>query len=228
MKRWTDKFNWSPSRQIGSFFIYRREFFPLICRRPSFIDLTLELSYAEMTVKIPRGTTTKEIAALTAPASGEWPIIDPDAAASERKYVGSLTSSPTYPREGLIKRTLALGTIHVISYFTLDHVMSGALQTPSSSPMYYQVDIPMQLRALVQTAGLGSSGRSSQSGLEGASPSSSRGFGMAPSASPQPMSPFDPEPLSRGRRYSMPGFQPAPPVVQRSQSKNVLLVDRSH
>ena len=170
-----------------------------------------------MTVKIPRGTTTKEIAALTVPASGEWPIIDPDVAANERKYVGSLTSSPTYPREGLIKRTLALGTIHVISYFTLDHVMSGHLPTPSTNPRYYNVEVPPQLRALVQTTSVGSSSRSSQSGTEAASPTSSRGMVLAPSASPQPIGPLDLEPLSRGRAYSMPGFQPSPSVVPRSE-----------
>lgn len=176
---------------------------------------------AEMTVKIPRGTTTREIAQMTLPPSGEWPIVDPEVAASERRYVGSLTSSPTYPREGLIKRTLALGTIHVISYFTLDAVMNGSLPTPSMNPMYATVEIPPQLRTLVNsgTGAAGGLGSSRSAGMGGSSSSSSRGnLSLETSTSPQPIAPYDLEPFARGRAYSLPGLQGGPPPVSRSRS----------
>lgn len=158
---------------------------------------------------------------MTAPASGEWPIVDPEVAAAERRFVGSLTSSPTYPREGLIKRTLALGTIHVISYFTLDHVMSGALRTPSMDPIYATVQIPPQLRALVNS----SSGLSSSRGIGSTAPSPSStargGLTLETSTSPQPIAPYDLEPFARGRTYSSPGVD-APPLMSRSRSSPFL------
>lgn len=130
MKRWTDKLLWSPSRQVGNFFVYR-----------------------QMVTKVPRGTRVKEIEAMSLAAQGGIATpVDPAIQAAERQYVGSLTSGPQYPRDGLVKKALAIGTLHVVSYFTLDDVMNGRLPTPSQAPELQGLTVSPRLESMANTS----------------------------------------------------------------------------
>lgn len=132
---------WSPSRQLGSFFVYR-----------------------QMSVKVPRGRTLKDIEAMACPPGGEWVCATPQQQAEEKPYVGSLLTSSTYARDGLVKKTLAVGTTHVISYFTIDDVLNDRLLTPSNLSFFDGLSITPELRKLVIPSSASSA--SSTSGVD--------------------------------------------------------------
>ncbi|KAI8454265.1 Gti1/Pac2 family-domain-containing protein [Phakopsora pachyrhizi] len=52
----------------------------------------------------------------------------------ERALVGSLTSTYKFREDGLVKKTISLAGMHMISYYKVDDVLSGRLRTPSQEP----------------------------------------------------------------------------------------------
>lgn len=103
-----------------------------------------------MNVRVPRGTSVKQIQAMGAVNAGENTLSEADAA-TERLYVGSLTSSGLYPRELLVKKTIAVGTYHIVSYFKLDDVISGKLATPCQSVDFATQTVDESLRELLKS-----------------------------------------------------------------------------
>lgn len=109
----------------------------------------LYVLHTEMSVKVPRGTSLKDIEAMTCPPDGEWVGATSQQQVEEKPYVGSLLTSSTYARDGLIKKTLAVGTMHVVSYFTIDDVLNDRLAIPSNLPFFDGLAIAPELRKLV-------------------------------------------------------------------------------
>lgn len=52
----------------------------------------------------------------------------------ERSLVGSLTSTFKFKKGGLVKKTLSVGTLHLICYYCVEDVLEGRLRTPASLP----------------------------------------------------------------------------------------------
>ena len=143
IKRWTDGLSWSPSRTLGNFLVYR------------------ELDKRAKAAKAPKD-------AVSTPASRGGPMtdgsmmrdsssIDAVEKIKEKALVGSLTSSYRFRKAGLVKKTISLGGLHLIGYYTMGDVLEGLLQTPSAHPSLSTLKIhprlldPVGFRVPLQT-----------------------------------------------------------------------------
>jgi hypothetical protein len=61
--------------------------------------------------------------------------------ARERALVGSLTSSYRFKGQGLVKKTISISGMHMISYYRMEDVLQARLRTPSSIPEYASLRI---------------------------------------------------------------------------------------
>ncbi|KAL1959358.1 hypothetical protein VTO42DRAFT_2161 [Malbranchea cinnamomea] len=106
IKRWTDGVTWSPSRILGNFLVYR-----------------------ELDKPFPPGE--KKRAMKKGPGVGERT----QQSEIERALVGSLVDSYGFKEHGLVKKTMSVTlsgvTHHLVSYYSVEDVMRGALVTPS-------------------------------------------------------------------------------------------------
>ncbi|KAF9106103.1 hypothetical protein BGX27_009319 [Mortierella sp. AM989] len=113
IKRWTDGLVWSPSRILGNFLIYR-EIDKRNCGKKdtSPTDCSSRPNSSDVELSIEKY--------------------------KERALVGSLTNSNRFKKNGLIKKTMSIVVNgvpqHMISYYTKEDVLSGALCTPSTVP----------------------------------------------------------------------------------------------
>ncbi|KAJ6782910.1 hypothetical protein PWT90_04899 [Aphanocladium album] len=130
IKRWTDGVSWSPSRILGNFLIYReleKPFPPGEKKRA-----------LKKTKKSPQGITKPEPLShpnMSYVAAG----LDPAGSNKdqERSLIGSLVDSYPFKPDGLVKKTISICyqgvPHHLVSYYNVDDVTSGKLQTPSNS-----------------------------------------------------------------------------------------------
>lgn len=221
MKRWTDKLVWSPSRQIGAFFVYRRTSHSRLPNAKARAAGLTCFAETEMTTKVPRGTSMKQIEALSLAAlGGRAPLIDPNVAAAEKPYVASLITSPQYAREGLVKKTLCVGQYHVISYFSLDDVQSGRLRTPSQTPDFANVQVSARLQAMASAAVAGG-GQASQDGSDGGNESL-----MSTSAPQSATWPSSPPLVASGMGMAAPDYTNQPDSRPASASAVSDIYDR--
>lgn len=124
-------------------------FFPVHFRPRKLIFPWLRwLPSSEMSVRLPRGSSLRQIETTHATLGLDTSRSTSQQLARERRYVGSLLSSPTLPREGLVRKTLALGSTHVVAYFSLLDVEQGTLPIPSRLADFAGVEIPPELRRL--------------------------------------------------------------------------------
>jgi len=132
IKRWTDGFNWSPSRILNNYLIYREMVKPFT---PGEKKKALKKKKDG-----PRTATTSP----SPPASGLPAGIDPERI---RNLVGSLTDSYPFKDQGLIKKTISVSRRgiqhHMVSYYNIDDVLSGRLRTPTNDPDLHSI-IPRQ------------------------------------------------------------------------------------
>ncbi|ORX76439.1 hypothetical protein K493DRAFT_403974 [Basidiobolus meristosporus CBS 931.73] len=117
MRRWTDGRAWSPSRVLGSFLIYR--------------ELENKRKHNKTLLNHP---------------SPPLSIIEGDIG---EKRDNSHMEFP-YKDSGLIKQSLSVTTsnhrkLHLISYYTKDHVTSGQLKVPSYDSTFSHIRIPKGL-----------------------------------------------------------------------------------
>lgn len=136
IKRWTDGVSWSPSRILGNFLIYReleKPFPPGEKKRA-----------LKKTKKSPQGITKPEPPThsnLGYVAAG----LDPSGASKdqERSLIGSLVDSYPFKSDGLVKKTISISyqgvPHHLVSYYNVDDVISGRLDTPSKSAALHHV-----------------------------------------------------------------------------------------
>lgn len=98
---------------------------------------------------------------------GISPHVDPELAAAEKPFVASLTTSPQYARDGLVKKTLCIGPYHVVSYFSLDDVQNGRLPMPSETEDFAGVSISQRLQSMaIVAASTHAPRKSSQTGSD--------------------------------------------------------------
>jgi hypothetical protein len=152
VKRWTDGVNWSPSRILGNFLLYREMEAgypgegskkvalkknrapagskPTGIRKrspPSATPASLYTSYG----------TSNDARALPCnygPEENELCHLE------DRQLIGSLTDSYPFVPDGLVKKTITLSIDgvphHVVSYYKPAHVRSGTLKTPTMEPSF--------------------------------------------------------------------------------------------
>jgi len=152
IKRWTDGMNWSPSRILGNFLIYRE----VDASYPGEGGKKVALKKARAAPgSKPTGVQKKRSpppvpAALynayginnaSAAPSANYPPGENELSHLEDKdLLGSLTDSYPFVENGLIKKTITISVSgvqhHVVSYYRPDHVRSGQLKTPSTDSMF--------------------------------------------------------------------------------------------
>ncbi|XWW99033.1 hypothetical protein V2A60_007038 [Cordyceps javanica] len=130
IKRWTDGVSWSPSRILGNFLIYRELEKPF---PPGEKKRALKKSK-----KSPQGIAKPE--ALSHP-NMSYVTAGLDQSANtkdqERSLIGSLVDSYPFKTDGLVKKTISISyqgvAHHMVSYYNVDDVTSGKLDTPTNS-----------------------------------------------------------------------------------------------
>ncbi|KAB8299771.1 hypothetical protein EYC80_000024 [Monilinia laxa] len=131
VKRWTDGITWSPSRMVGNFLVYRelnKPFAPGEKKRATAKD-------KRQGIQKKRGGGANQSRVY----SSVHGALSKDL---ERSLVGSLVDSYDFKEDDicLIKKTITIKvrdlTHHIVSYYTIDDVVSGRLQTPRSEPRF--------------------------------------------------------------------------------------------
>ncbi|KAJ2963658.1 hypothetical protein NQZ79_g1350 [Umbelopsis isabellina] len=123
IKRWTDGYNWSPSRILGNFLIYREVHKKSDGRKGSNASIT------DVRDDITDYTPIKKISKRK----------------NEKRLVGSLSESYNYKQDGLIKKSMSIKingvSQHLISYYYPEEVENGTLRTPSAVPELAELEI---------------------------------------------------------------------------------------
>ncbi|KAK3375444.1 Gti1/Pac2 family-domain-containing protein, partial [Podospora didyma] len=135
IKRWTDGFNWSPSRILGNFLIYRE-------LERAFAPGEKKKALKKKSTPAPKGGITKPsdnqqrsntTALGAAAATADSPPNDED-----RALVGSLVDSYPFKEGGLIKKTMCINwngiSHHLVSYYNIDDVKNHHLQRVTEDP----------------------------------------------------------------------------------------------
>ncbi|KAF5355600.1 hypothetical protein D9757_012904 [Collybiopsis confluens] len=145
IKRWTDGFFWSPSRILGNFLLYRETDKRGPSQKGSAGRYQQEDSEESGTGGNGGGNGGNGSTSLSRPKteSSSTPLgIDKF---RERSLVGSLTNSPKFKSDGLMKKTFSLNidgvAQHLISYYRIGDVENGRLRSPSSLPELASLDI---------------------------------------------------------------------------------------
>ncbi|OCH89823.1 hypothetical protein OBBRIDRAFT_640142 [Obba rivulosa] len=129
IKRWTDVFDWSPSRMLGNFLIYRER----AEEQPALSDELPEIK--------------------PDPCTALLSIAD---SYLERCIFGSWRHGKNLKEDGMMKKTLSLEiediVYHIISYYRPSDVLSGLLHTPSS--MEHMSDIKITYETTEATSKL--------------------------------------------------------------------------
>ncbi|XP_044717578.1 gti1/Pac2 family domain-containing protein [Hirsutella rhossiliensis] len=124
IKRWTDGVSWSPSRILGNFLIYRE----------------LEKPFPPGEKK--RALKKKNISSYVAAGID----LGKD---TERSLIGSLIDSYPFKTDGLVKKTISITyrgvPHHLVSYYSVEDVMSGRLMTPSKDNRLREIVPRMEL-----------------------------------------------------------------------------------
>lgn len=129
IKRWTDGVSWSPSRILGNFLIYReleKPFPPGEKKRA-------------LKKKCSSAGISKSESVSSRPSVGSYLAAGIDLGKdTERSLIGSLIDSYPFKNEGLVKKTISITyrgvPHHLVSYYSVEDVMSGRLITPSKDP----------------------------------------------------------------------------------------------
>jgi hypothetical protein len=152
VKRWTDGVNWSPSRVLGNFLIYREVEQGYPPEGSKKVALKNRVSRASKPTGVQRRRTPPSgLSSLPYQQYG-LPNVPPGLGNTcppgenelcyleDRELLGSLTDSYPFVENGLIKKTISLMVRgvnhHVVSYYRPSHVRSGDLKTPSTEPRF--------------------------------------------------------------------------------------------
>ncbi|TPX10790.1 uncharacterized protein E0L32_008179 [Thyridium curvatum] len=129
IKRWTDGMNWSPSRILQNFLVYRELDKPF---PPG------EKKKAKKTTK--KNSAAGQHGALMDEVRNLMTPTDDSGASTEvlREYVGSLVDSYDFKPRGLVKKTISVQFNgvhhHLVSYYSLDDVLKGNLKRVVDDP----------------------------------------------------------------------------------------------
>ena len=123
IKRWTDGISWSPSRSLGNYLVYRQ--------------LSKPFPPGEKKRALKKGDKSNEDQEASLDLMSQRMNIHKN---TLRGLVGSLTGSYDFKDNGLVKKTISfvVGTVshHVVSYYTIMDGAADHLITPSSDPMF--------------------------------------------------------------------------------------------
>ena len=133
IKRWTDGVPWSPSRILGNFLVYRELVKPF---PPG------EKKRAQKRAKTNRAARASDPYPNQRRGSDDGPFSIPiradsngDGREGERALIGSLVDSYGFKDGGLVKKTMSVNVNgvhhHLVSYYSIDDVLTGKLQSPS-------------------------------------------------------------------------------------------------
>ena len=147
VKRWTDGVNWSPSRILGNFLIYRETIpgFPGDGAKKTALKRHRPSNGSKPT-GISKGRSPSRGYNLSHAVSGahndNGDSQEPDQ--ETRELYGSLLESYPFKEGGLVKKTLTV-TIegvphHIVSYYSAEDVKSGRLLSPSTDPFFQSID----------------------------------------------------------------------------------------
>ncbi|CAF3436715.1 unnamed protein product [Fusarium graminearum] len=148
IKRWTDGVNWSPSRILGNFLVYRemnQPFSPGEKKRAS-KKPKKQAGVAKAYDHRPQAT---RFSSMPNDPAGVCAGGDGGAGDEDRDLVGSLTDSYDFKPNSLIKKTISIThngiPHHLVSYYTVDDVRSGRLVRPSDHEFFGRVQPRMEL-----------------------------------------------------------------------------------
>ncbi|KAJ5092354.1 hypothetical protein NUU61_007224 [Penicillium alfredii] len=136
IKRWTDGVTWSPSRILGNFLVYReldKPFPPGEKKRAMKKANRRPVPSSRPGEPYPRHDSNGQGYSPTSPPGSFGDR--PHQSEVERALVGSLVDSYGFKDSGLVKKTMSVTvtgiTHHLVSYYSVDDVMRGALNPPS-------------------------------------------------------------------------------------------------
>ncbi|XHF96823.1 hypothetical protein AWENTII_000439 [Aspergillus wentii] len=137
IKRWTDGVTWSPSRILGNFLVYReleKPFPPGEKKRAMKKANRRPVPSTRPGEPYPRQEATPSAYSPSSTASGPYGDRSHQSEV-ERALVGSLVDSYGFKDSGLVKKTMSVTvsgvTHHLVSYYSVEDVMRGALNPPS-------------------------------------------------------------------------------------------------
>lgn len=136
IKRWTDGVTWSPSRILGNFLVYReleKPFPPGEKKRAMKKANRRPVPSSRPGEPYPRHDSNSS---GYSPTQSSSPFADrPHQSEVERALVGSLVDSYGFKDSGLVKKTMSVTVMgvnhHLVSYYSVEDVMRGALNPPS-------------------------------------------------------------------------------------------------
>ncbi|KAL1992914.1 hypothetical protein VTN49DRAFT_3670 [Thermomyces lanuginosus] len=136
IKRWTDGVTWSPSRILGNFLVYREldKPFPPGEKKRAMKKGSRRPGQTRPGEPYPRPESNGS-SISPSPGSGSYSERPPPTEV-ERALVGSLVDSYGFKDSGLVKKTMSVTvsgvTHHLVSYYSVEDVLKGVLQSPSS------------------------------------------------------------------------------------------------
>jgi hypothetical protein len=133
IQRWTDGLNWTPSRTLGNFFVYREINKPLLRRRSAVNQKKKKKGRRPRPGEpYPRPDSTGEAYSQSTSSTAT-----PTPSDAERQLIGSWNDSYDFKPNGLVKKTMnhtVQGvSYHLVSYYNMDDVEDGLLELPSQS-----------------------------------------------------------------------------------------------
>ena len=149
IKRWTDGVPWSPSRILGNFLVYRelmKPFPPGEKKRATKRSKAMS-KYTKSGEPYPRQQSTDSL-----PPSPTMGKLEGGADNNEeRALIGSLIDSYGFKEDGLVKKTISVNLHgiqhHLVSYYRVEDVKKGTLQSPSTDPKLFGIEPRVELIA---------------------------------------------------------------------------------
>ncbi|EEH50164.1 uncharacterized protein PADG_06243 [Paracoccidioides brasiliensis Pb18] len=138
IKRWTDGVTWSPSRILGNFLVYReldKPFPPGEKKRAMKKGARRPTPSGRPGEPYPRPQESNGTSYPTSTSPGGASFGERSQQSElERQLVGSLVDSYGFKDSGLVKKTMSVTvsgvTHHLVSYYSVEDVMSNRLHTP--------------------------------------------------------------------------------------------------
>ncbi|KAI9684315.1 MAG: hypothetical protein M1822_005788 [Bathelium mastoideum] len=163
IKRWTDGKNWSPSRILGNYLLYRevndnidpKDKKKAKKSRKGKHEFGEERSPAHSSPSSRRSSEGFPNGNASNDSSDSAPAVQPVAGQNsaerdvERNFIGSLTDTYSFKQGGLVKKTASVRINgvqhHLVSYYTLEDAKSGVLKRPSQDPQISRLELRHEL-----------------------------------------------------------------------------------
>ena len=150
IKRWTDGVPWSPSRILGNFLVYRelvKPFPPGEKKRAQ--KRAKNNRTARSSDPYPNQRRDSEDAMI--PTNTAKADSNAEGREGERALIGSLVDSYGFKEGGLVKKTMSVNVNgihhHLVSYYNIDDVLAGKLQSPSKDKDLDEIEPRLDLVA---------------------------------------------------------------------------------